>query len=155
MIIITGKGEEYGLNREDFLPVTTTDRKTRMNTKTLLGRSDYHQKGLSIMDIQKDLVEEYIKENPNIMQQDEKTLKESISTYIRNLNTKERKMTLEILQGEFVYYDYQELKNIIRSAKKEKIKLESEINETRNRVNMLENANKEIGKEQRKLIMKL
>ena len=58
------------------------------------------------MDIQKDLVEEYIKENPNIMQQDEKTLKENISTYIRNLNTKERKMTLEILQGEFVYYDY-------------------------------------------------
>ena len=65
MIIITGKGEKYGLNREDFLPVTTMDRNTRMNTKTLLEksleRSDHHQKGLSTIDIQRNLVKEYLK----------------------------------------------------------------------------------------------
>ena len=39
MTIITGKGEKYGLNKEGFLPVITTDRNTRINTKTLLERS--------------------------------------------------------------------------------------------------------------------
>ena len=70
------------------------------------GGSNHHQKRLSIMDIQKDLVEEYFKENPSTIQQDEKVLKENIFTYIRNLNTKERKMRMEILRGEFVHYDY-------------------------------------------------
>ena len=55
VLILTGNGEKYGLNRDNFLPVNPIHRNTRMNTKTLiersLGSSDHHQKGLSIMDI--------------------------------------------------------------------------------------------------------
>ena len=40
------------------------------------------------------------------MQYDEKTLKEEIYKYVRNLNTNERKKRLEILRGEFNHYDY-------------------------------------------------
>ena len=109
VLIITGKGEKYGLNRDNFLPVTSIDRNTRMNTKTILerslGSSNHHQKGLSIMDIQKNLVEDYFKENPDSIHQEERAIKDSIYTYIRNLNTKERKMKMEILQGEFIHRD--------------------------------------------------
>ena len=58
------------------------------------------------MDIQKDLVEDYFKENSESIHQDERVLKDSIYTYIRNLNTKERKIRVEILQGEFIHRDY-------------------------------------------------
>ena len=110
VLIITGNGEKYGLNKENFLPVNPIYRNTRMNTKTLiersLGSSDHHQKGLSIMDIQKDLVEDYLKENLDVIHREEKIIKKSIYTYIRNLNTKERATRMEILQGEFIHRDY-------------------------------------------------
>ena len=57
------------------------------------------------MDIQKNLVEDYFKENPDSIHQEERAIKDSIYTYIRNLNTKERKMKMEILQGEFIHRD--------------------------------------------------
>ena len=110
VLIQAGHGEKYGLIRDDFLPINQINRNTRMNSKTLiersLGSSDHHQKGLSVMDIQKDLVEEYLKTNEDIMNWDEKSIKKDIITYIRNLNTKEKEIRLEILRGEFVHKDY-------------------------------------------------
>ena len=58
------------------------------------------------MDIQKDLVEEYLKTNEDIINWDEKSIKKDIIMYIRNLNTKEKEIRLEILRGEFVHKDY-------------------------------------------------
>ena len=58
------------------------------------------------MDIQKDLVEDYLKENSESIHQEEKVIKKSIYTYIRNLNTKERATRMKILQGEFIHQDY-------------------------------------------------
>ena len=58
------------------------------------------------MDIQKDLVEDYLKGNSDVIHQEEETIKKSINTYIRNLNTKERATRVEILQGEFIHQDY-------------------------------------------------
>ena len=110
VLILTGKGEKYDLNRNNFLPVNSIYRNTRMNTKTLiersLGSSNHHQKGLSIMDVQKDLVKDYLKENLESIQQEEKVIKKSIYTYIRNLNTKERATRMKILKGEFIHRDY-------------------------------------------------
>ena len=56
------------------------------------------------MDIQKDLVEDYLKGNSDVIHQEEETIKKSINTYIRN--TKEKATRVEILQGEFVHKDY-------------------------------------------------
>ena len=58
------------------------------------------------MDIQKDLVEDYLKENSESIHQEEKVIKKSIYTYIRNLNTKERATRVKILQGKFIHRDY-------------------------------------------------
>ena len=33
ILILTGNGEKYGLNRDNFLPVNSIYRNTRMNTK--------------------------------------------------------------------------------------------------------------------------
>ena len=58
------------------------------------------------MDIQKDLVEEYLKTNEDIIRCDEKSIKKDINAFIRNLNTEEKEIRLKILQGEFVHKDY-------------------------------------------------
>ena len=110
ILIQAGHGEKYGLIRDEFLPTNQISRNTRMNTKTLIERSlsssDHHQKGLSVMDIQKELVEEYLKTNEDIVGCDEKSIKKDINTFIRNLNTEEKEIRLKILQGEFVHKDY-------------------------------------------------
>ena len=84
VLILAGHGEKYGLIRDNFLPVNPIHRNTRMNTKTLiersLGSSDHHQKGLSVMDIQKDLVEDYLKGNSDVIHLEEETIKKSINT---------------------------------------------------------------------------